>query len=139
MLSSGEIYTAQELYKKEIVTVLAKEHEGKKALDNFIQEESKLFNGMQAIRNSRHIYDNLDYLELLDIAKVWVEASLKLTSKDLKIMKHLAKAQNSKDISKKRRTAQDRRVSRAILSFPLKDYSNNIISSNRRVNPDRRA
>ena len=139
MLISGNIYTAAELYKKDIVTVLAKEQEGKKALDNFIQKESKIFNGMQAIRNSRRIYNNLDYLELLDISKVWVEASLKLTPKDLSMMKQLAKAQNSKDMSKKARTKQDRRVSREILSFPFRDYSNNMIPNDRRSNPDRRA
>jgi len=139
MLSSGKIYTAQELYEKDIITLLSEPTQGKKALDSFIQEEASKFNGMQAIRNSRRIYNNLDYLELLDISKVWVEASLKLTAKDLKMMKQLAKVQNTKDVTKKSRTKQDRRVSQHMLSFPFKDYSNNIVMSDRRTMPDRRA
>ena len=139
MLSSGKIYSAQELHEKDIVTLLSKPTQGKEALDSFIQNESSKFNGMQAIRSARRVYNNLDYLELLDISKVWVESSLKLSTKDLKTMKQLAKVQSTKDISKKSRTKQDRRVSQQPLSFPFSDYSNNIISGDRRISTDRRA
>jgi DSF synthase len=139
ILTSGKIYTAQELHTLGVVTILAEPHEAQKTLDDFIHKESRLFNGMQAIRSSKNIYNNIDYLELLDISKVWVETALKLQPKDLKLMKQLVKVQTLKNIKKRVRTKQDRRISKQISGFPFTDYSNNIILNDRRVTADRRA
>jgi len=139
ILTNGKIYTAQELHRLGIVTILAEPNEGQKTLDKFIQKESRLFNGTQAIRSAKNIYNNIDYLELLDISKVWVEAALKLKSKDLKLMKQLVRVQTLKNIKQRVRTKQDRRIARQVFSFPFTDYSNNIIQDDRRITADRRA
>jgi len=139
LMTSGKIYSSQEIYEKGLITILAEPYEAKKALDKFIEEDSKFLNGMQAIRSSRRIYKNIDYLELLDITKVWVDAALNLDHKDLKVMYQLTKTQKIKGAQTKQRTKQDRRIQNNMLSFPILDHAQNSVTYDRRLIMDRRA
>ncbi len=94
IIASGKIYHAQELYEKNVVTIFDKESTAQESLDKFLKEDAKSLNGMQAIRRTRHIYQNISYQELLDITKVWVDTALKLKTKDLKVMKRFVVVQN---------------------------------------------
>ena len=109
IISSGKMYDATTLYEMGVITEVVKKGEGKKAIDRFMKRHSRAFNGMQALQAARHRYAPIDYDELIDITKIWVEAALKLTPKDLKMMKKLVDAQNQKsiDIQYKLRTKQD--------------------------------
>ncbi len=139
ILTSGKIYSAQELYEQGVITILAEPQGAKKALDEFIKKESRTLRGIQAVRSAKHIYNDIDYLELLDISTIWVESALKLQREDLKLMNLLVKSQTKGTPQKRLRTKQDRRVSKQALSFPHTDYANNIINIDRRRMTDRRA
>ena len=139
IITSGKVYDAQTLHEKRVVTVLAKPKGAKEALDAFIKEHAKSFNGMQAIRNARHRYERLEYAELLDITKIWVDAALRLEKKDLKVMDKLTKIQSIKanNADTKARTKQDRRISTETISYPFL-YNKELITSDRREYSDRR-
>jgi len=138
MIASGKIYTAKELHQKGIITEIATD--GIESVERFMKRHSKLFNGMQAIQSVKKRYQGIDYDELMDITKIWVEAALKITDKDLKMMKKFVAAQEQKNIgfTKRVRTRQDRRVGLDNISFPFKDYSGNVILQDRRKIFDRR-
>ena len=138
MIASGKIYSSQELYQKGIVTHIATD--GFKSVEKFMKKHSKVFNGMQAIQSAKNRYQAIDYDELMDITKIWVETALKITPNDLKMMKKFVAAQEQKNIgfSQRVRTFQDRRVALENLSFPFKDIKGNIILHDRRKISDRR-
>ncbi len=140
IMSSGKVYDTNFLYELGIITILAKSGKGEKALDKFIKNYTKAFNGMQAILNARHIYKPISRNELMDINEIWVNTALRLEEKDLKVMQKLIKAQNYKsdNMTIKLRTKQDRRVNNQNIIFPCKDYSGNKIFFDRRSDLDRR-
>lgn len=105
-----------------------------------MRKNSRLFNGMQALQAARHKYAPIDYDELLDITKIWVDAALRLRKKDLKMMHKLVKAQNIKSIelTHKLRTRQDRRFDNELISFPFTDSYSNVVLYDRRKISDKR-
>lgn len=145
IITSGKIYSAEELYEMGIIDVLAEKGEGRNAVDDFIRKHKRSSNGLRAIQAARQRYNPVQFDELMDITKIWVDAALQLTKKDLRMMQKLVSAQDSKraklvtDLGTvhKIRTKQDRRIQVAE-SFPLPDSSGNIIQYDRRKNRDRR-
>jgi DSF synthase len=140
IISSGKVYSASELYEMGVVTQVVKKGEGEQAINRFMKRHRRAFNGMQAIQAARHRYAPIDYDELIDITKIWVDAALKLEPKDLKMMKKLVDAQNQKaiDMQYKLRTKQDRRFEKEDIIFPFEDIDGNLISKERRVKSDPR-
>jgi len=138
MITSGKIYTAKELYEKGIITSLAKE--GYESVEKFMKKHSKVFNGMQAIQKVKKRYEKIDYEELLDITKIWVDTALKITEQDIKTMRKFVTAQEQKHIDhiKRIRTRQDRRIGMEKVSFPLIDSNGNIVMHDRRKRSERR-
>jgi len=140
IISSGKMYDAQSLYDMGVITQVVKQGEGEAAVNRFMKRNSRLFNGMQTLQAARQRYKPIDYDELIDITKLWVDAALRLTSADLKMMQKLVDAQNSKNINvqHKLRTKQDRRFEAEEITFPFVDTEGNIIECDRRVKPDPR-
>jgi len=140
IIGSGKMYDAATLHEMGVITQVVKRGEGKKAIDLFMKRHSRAFNGMQALQAARHRYAPIDYDELIDITKIWVDAALCLTDKDLKMMKKLVDAQNQKaiDIQYKLRTKQDRRFEQEKIEFPFEAADGEMIFEDRRSNQDPR-
>lgn len=91
---SGDTYTAETLYDMGIVDVLADKGEGVVAVRNYIKKHNKAFNGAMAIRATAHrVNPPIDYQEMIDVVEIWVEAAMRLTAKDLRVMDILVKRQ----------------------------------------------
>ena len=140
IIASGKVYDAVTLHKMGVITQVVKRGEGEKAVNQYMKRNNRLFNGMQAIQAARQRHAPLDYEELIDITKIWVDAALRLEPKDLKMMKKLVDAQNQKTINMnyKLRTKQDRRFEKDNIDFPYTDSSGNIIILDRRSKKDPR-
>lgn len=140
IITSGKIYTAEELHKIGIVNQLVKDGTGIEKAKQFMRKHSRHFNARQALQKVQQRYSRLSYDEMMDITEIWVDTALNLTDSDLKIMKRLVSAQNSKNINNyKVRTHQDRRIDLGDIQFPLVDTNNHIIVEDRRKSDKRRA
>lgn len=96
ILSSGRNYTAVELYDLGIVDVLAEDGQGEQAVWEYIRVRDKHIKGYHAIRNAFQRVSPLVRQELVDVLEDWVEASMKISSSDLKLMNRLVRAQKRK-------------------------------------------
>lgn len=96
IILSGKLYLAEELYEMGVVDVLAEPGEGEKAVYDHIRREEKSRNGILALRGAREISQPVSYDELTRITEVWVDAALRLTPKDLRMMERLVSRQTSK-------------------------------------------
>lgn len=94
LITAGRLFSAEELYEMGVVDVLAEAGEGKQAVRKFIKQHRRSSNGLQAIARVREYLNPVTYEELMDIANIWVEAALNLTSRDLRMMGKLVGAQN---------------------------------------------
>ena len=96
IILSGKLYTAEEMHGLGVVDVLAEQGEGEMAVYEFVRKESRQRNGTLALRAAREISQPISHEELLGIAEVWVDAALRLETKDLRMMERLVMRQNGK-------------------------------------------
>ena len=93
IILSGRVYTAEKLHEMGIVDVLADDGAGEVAVNDYIRMNHRRRNGLQAVFNCRQHFNPVSYDELLSIAKVWVDAALRLEDKDLRLMSRLGRSQ----------------------------------------------
>ena len=94
IILSGKLYTSEELYEMGVVDILAEKGEGEMEVYKYTKAASRYSNSYSAIRKVRDICNVISYDELIDVAKIWVDAAFKLTEKDLKMMSRLIDRQN---------------------------------------------
>lgn len=93
MLLSGKVYTAEEMFDMGIVTRLVEDGEGEQGVRDYIDQTRSRHAGYMGVFAAGRRVDPLHYAELQDIVENWAETALKLTAKDLKLMRRLASAQ----------------------------------------------
>ncbi len=99
MVSSGKIYTGEELYQMGVVDVLAEDGQGEYALNQWVRKNHRSLNSFQAINKAKQRANPLTIEELYDITNIWVDAALRLDARNLKVMERLVRAQNSKVVT----------------------------------------
>src|SRR6266498_5506134 len=94
LITSGNIYSARQLYDLGVVDVLAQDGDGEAALYGFIRKHAKSANGRRAIEQIRNEINPISHDELMRVASIWADAALRLSERDLKMMERLVRAQN---------------------------------------------
>lgn len=93
MILSGNLYDAVELHDMGLVDVLVDEEEGDLAVYEYIERENRARNGFRALRKVRDYCDPISYESLAYSADIWVDAAMKLTDRDLRMMDRFVKRQ----------------------------------------------
>lgn len=96
MILSGCLYSAEQLYEMGVVDVLAEKGEGEMAVYRYINNAAKASNTFKSIQKLKDICNQVSYGELVDIGRVWADAALKLTSRDLRMMERLVRRQSAR-------------------------------------------
>jgi DSF synthase len=94
LISSGRIYSADDMLAMGVVDLVADEGQGESAVAGFIKSRARNRNGMAGIAAARRRVHKLDYEELLGVVEIWVDTALNLRSRDLKLMQRLVNRQN---------------------------------------------
>lgn len=94
MILSGEIYSAEDLYKMGVIDVLAADGEGVDALYAQIGRNGRRHAAHAVIRQARRIANPVTREEMIRIADLWVEAAMNLGETDLRRMLRVANAQH---------------------------------------------
>lgn len=109
MITSGRLYTAEELYQMGVVDVLAEDGDGVEAVRAFIDTHRRASKSRMAVAKLRQMVTPVTRQELIDITDLWVETALTLDTRDLRKMEHLVAAQlrrvNATAEEKRRATA----------------------------------
>jgi DSF synthase len=96
MILSGCIFSAEQLFEMGVIDILAEKGEGELAVYRYIKNASRARNTYKSMQKLRDICNQVSYQELLDIATVWADSALNLTSRDLRMMERLVRRQNNK-------------------------------------------
>ena len=94
MITSGRIYSSEELFDMGIVDVLAEQGEGEAAVHEYVRNHRRARNGLTAAQRARQRINPLTYEEIRDITDIWVDAALNLEARDLRLIDRLVRAQN---------------------------------------------
>ncbi len=96
MITSGQLYSSEELYDMGVVDILAEQGEGEVAVYRYIKSLKRSMNSYRSMQRVKDICNQVTYEELLKIGNVWADAAMNLTDKDLRMMKRLVSRQNSR-------------------------------------------
>ena len=94
IIMSGELLTAQKMHNLGLVDEVVEDGQGEAAVNRFIQRHRKRGNAHEAMSRIKKCINPVTYEELIEITRIWVDAALKLTSRDLRMIERLVQAQN---------------------------------------------
>ena len=93
LMLSGKMLPAYKLRDMGVVDVIAPNGQGEAAVRGWIAANAKRRNGMQALFRARQFVSPVTREELDGIVGLWVDAALRLSDRELKMMSRLARAQ----------------------------------------------
>ena len=93
LMLSGKMLPAYKLHEMGVVDVIAPNGQGEAVARGWIADNAKRRNGMQAVFRARQAMNPVTREELDRIVGIWVDAALRLTERELKMMSRLARAQ----------------------------------------------
>lgn len=94
MMLSGRTYTADEMKAAGLVHIVAEPGQGIEAAKDFIARSKSRHAGMRAIYEVGRRVNPMPLDELDDVVRIWADCALKLSERDLKLMRRLVAAQN---------------------------------------------
>jgi DSF synthase len=94
IITSGKIYTAEEMHALGVVDVVAEDGQGEAEIAALIKKRARMRNGLSALAATRRRVHSITFEELLDVVQIWVDAALRVNLRDLKLMQRLVSRQN---------------------------------------------
>ena len=94
LITSGNLYTARQLYDMGVVDVLAPDDAGEAAVYSYIKKHARSPNGRRAIEMVRREVEPVTHEELMRVVAIWADAALRLSERDLRLMERLVRAQD---------------------------------------------
>lgn len=96
MITSGRIYSAEELHAMGIVDMLADDGAGEAAVREWMDRHNRKYNAMQALYRTRRRVNPVTLEELKDVVDIWAETALGVSEMDLRKMLRLTQAQEKR-------------------------------------------
>ncbi|MFZ9037940.1 MAG: crotonase/enoyl-CoA hydratase family protein [Gammaproteobacteria bacterium] len=96
MIMSGGVYSAEKLYDMGLVDILAEKGEGEVAIYRYIKSTQRSRNTYRSMQQVKDICNQVGYEEMMDVGRVWADAALRLSDKDLRMVERLVRRQNSR-------------------------------------------
>ncbi len=96
MITSGNIYTAAELYEMGVVDLLAEDGKAEEMLHHYIRRRQSREGGYFAMDKIMAEHNPVSREELFRIVDLWVDTALALSEKNLTMMHYLLKAQSKR-------------------------------------------
>jgi len=96
MISSGRMYSGEELFAMGIVDVLAEDGEGERAVNDYIRRHSSQRTSRLAMQQAYMHVNPVSLSEMRAIADIWVDTAIELDERSLRTMQRLVRAQGKK-------------------------------------------
>lgn len=96
IITSGRLYSAEELHALGVVDAVAEDGEGEAAVRDWIERNSRKHNAMQALYRTRRHINPVTLQELRDVVDIWAETALGVSEHDLRKMLRLTQAQGKR-------------------------------------------
>jgi len=96
MILSGRLYSADQLYRRNLVDLVVDDGEGEFAIEAILRSVHPRLRGTLAALEARRIATPMTHDSLMQIVDRWTETAMTLTDRDLRLMERLARAQARK-------------------------------------------
>lgn len=93
MILSGRLFTAEQLLRRSLVDAVVDDGAGEEAVLEVVRSVEPKLRGTLAALNAQRIAAPISYESLVRAVDLWAETALSLTTRDLRLMERLARAQ----------------------------------------------
>jgi DSF synthase len=93
IVTSGQVFSAKEMYDLGVIDELVEDGLGLETTRLIIKQQLRRANTYRALHRAKQFYRPITMDELMGIVGVWVDAALKLETRDLRMMARLLRAQ----------------------------------------------
>jgi DSF synthase len=93
MVLSGRLYTAEQLLRRSLVDVVVEDGDGEAAIWDVVRSVDPRLRGTLAALHAQRMTAPITYESLQTTVDLWAETALTLTTRDLRLMERLARAQ----------------------------------------------
>lgn len=93
MILSGRLYTAEQLHRRSLVDLVVEDGEGEAAIEDVVREVEPRLRGTLAALQAQRVAAPISHESLLQVVDQWAESAMSLTTRDLRLMERLARAQ----------------------------------------------
>jgi DSF synthase len=97
IITSGKVFSSEEFCEMGIVDLLADKGKGVDVVNSYINKHRRSRHGRCAFEAAIQQVRPLSYDALYRMVKIWVETAMSLTTKDLRVMERIARAQVRKN------------------------------------------
>jgi len=94
IIMSGELLSAEDMLELKLVDRVVDDGTGEQAVLQFMREHRRRSNAHAALARVRRCIQPVTYEELITITRIWVDAALQLSERDLLLIERLIQAQN---------------------------------------------
>lgn len=94
MMLSGRTFTAEEMKEFGLVHIVAEPGQGIAAAQEYMQRTDRRYAGVRGVYQAGRVVNPLTLDELDSIVGIWADACLRLSDRDLKVMRRLISAQD---------------------------------------------
>lgn len=93
MVLSGKLYTAEQLLRRSLVDVVVEDGDGEAAIFDVVHSVDPRLRGTLAALHAQRMAAPITYESLQATVDLWAETAMTLTTRDLRLMERLARAQ----------------------------------------------
>ena len=90
---SGRLYTADQLLRRSLVDAVVDDGAGEEAILDVVRSVEPKLRGTLAALSAQRMVAPVTYESLLEVVELWAESAMSLTTRDLRLMERLARAQ----------------------------------------------
>ena len=98
MILSGRLYSAGELHERGLIDMVVPTGTGEQGLRSFLDRNRRRHRALLSMSRVTRRCAGVDQAELTDVADIWVENAMGISSGDLKRMRRLVKAQKRRHV-----------------------------------------
>jgi len=93
MILSGRLFTSDQLFRRGLVDLVVDDGDGEEAVEHVLRQVDPRLRGTVAALKARSLASPITYESLVSVVDHWAEAALSLTTRDLRLMERLGRAQ----------------------------------------------
>lgn len=94
LMLSGRKYPAPELARMGVIDQSVPRGRGDQAVYAFVEENRKHRNGYLALQHVRRKVNSISYEDLMEVCSYWVDVTMNISERDLRMMNRLVRAQD---------------------------------------------
>jgi len=93
LIGSGKVYGANDMLTYGVVDAVVEDGQGEAEVKALIRRRARSRNGLAGLGAVRRRVAPVDYSELMDVVRIWVDTALRLNTRDIKLMQKLVARQ----------------------------------------------